>query len=301
MNIFIIIITTLFSLHSFALAKGLKADKSTHDNHEKIIWLVEDKKENVNLLDKTAPNTSVASYIESRVISELGQYDIEIKRVAIKRIDQILQSTPNACAANRAKLEARQKYSIYSTPQAFYLTHQLFRFNQTTPLSKSLLNEEGELIAIENVFRQHPTHKIGLAKGVSFGKYLDTEIDKVAIENIYFRGGINRVTALEAMLYLNRVDYLLALPIDINPSEEQKAKLEQYPIAGAPPYLIAHFSCSKSPVGQKVVNDINHILSKKYQSEDYYLAHKKWFTEKDLVKLQAYLQSRFINQSFLKH
>ena len=95
------------------------------------------------------------------------------------------------------------------------------------------------------------------------------------------------------MLYANKVDALLALPVDIVPTAAQKEKLEQYAIAGAPPYLIAHFSCANSELGNKVMNDINVILAKMYKSEDYYLAHKKWFTEDDLVKLQAYLKANF--------
>jgi uncharacterized protein (TIGR02285 family) len=109
------------------------------------------------------------------------------------------------------------------------------------------------------------------------------------------------VTALESMLYANRIDYLIALPIDIKPTKEQQSRLEQYPIVGAPPYLIAHFSCSKSDVGEEVVNDINQILSKAYTTEDYYLAHKKWFTQKDLVKLQTHLKERFIDKSYFNY
>lgn len=266
-----------------------------------LLWLVEDKKENINLLSLTEPTTSVATYIESLVIAQLQQYNVEMKRMSIKRIEQTLKTTPNACAANRAKLESRMKYSIFSSPQAFYLTHKLFRFNQREALDKSLFNAEGEIAVLKDVFHYSPEKIIGLAKGVSFGPFLDVEIDKLAKDNIYFRGGINRVTALEAMLYSKRVDYLLALPIDMNPSPEQKLLLEQYTIAGAPPYLIAHFSCSKSTEGTEIVNAINAILDNMYRSEDYYLAHKKWFSEQDLIKLQSYLKAQFVDKTFLNN
>lgn len=273
---------------------------SSNNNPKKpLLWLVEDKKENINLLTLTEPTTSVASYIESRVIAQLQQYNVEVKRMSIKRIEQTLKTTPNACAANRAKLELRMKYSIFSSPQAFYLTHKLFRFNQSEALDKNLFNAEGEIAELKDVFHYSPEKIIGMAGGVSFGPFLDVEIDKLAKENIYFRGGINRVTALEAMLYSKRVDYLLALPIDMNPTQEQKSLLEQYTIAGASPYLIAHFSCSKSDEGADAINAINVILDKMYRSEDYYLAHQKWFPEQDLIKLQSYLKEQFVDKSFL--
>lgn len=264
-----------------------------------LLWLVEDKKENINLLTLTEPTTSVASYIESRVIAQLRQYDVKVQRMSIKRIEQTLKTSPNACAANRAKLETRMQYSLFSSPQAFYLTHKLFRFNQNQPLEKSLFNAEGEITSLKGVFQYTPQKIIGIAGGVSFGPFLDAEIDKLATKNIYYRGGINRVTALEAMLYSERVDYLLALPIDMNPTTSQKLLLEQYTIAGAPPYLIAYISCSKSEEGAEAIKAINVILDKMYRSEDYYLAHQKWFPEKDLIRLQRYLEKQFVDKSFL--
>jgi uncharacterized protein (TIGR02285 family) len=295
-SIILFILFLPFKQNANAQVENLTSKSS---ENKSLLWLVEDKKENINLLTLTAPTTSVASYIESRVIAQLQQYDVQVKRMSIKRIEHILKTTPNACAANRAKLESRKRYSLFSSPQAFYLTHKLFRFNQSEALDKSFFNAEDEITALKDVFQQTPNQTIGMAGGVSFGPFLDGEIDKLSAGNIYFRGGINRVTALEAMLYSKRVDYLLALPIDMNPTQEQKKLLEQHTIAGAPPYLIAHFSCSKSDEGADAVSAINTILDKMYRSEDYYLAHQKWFPEYDLMKLQSYLKEKFIDKSFL--
>ena len=286
------ILSLVNELSVFAQTVEQPVDKN---DKKSLIWLVEDKKENLNLLTMSAPTTSVATYIESRVIGQLKQYDIAVQRMSIKRIEQVLKTTPNACAANRAKLESRQKYSLFSTPQAFYLTHKLFRFNQSKPLDKRLFNDDGEITSLKAVFDFTPNEIIGLAKGVSFGPFLDVEVDKLAKESIYFRGGVNRVTALEAMLYTDRVDYLLALPIDMKPNQAQKALLEQHAIAGAPPYLIAHISCSKSQEGAAAIHAINEILDNMYRSEDYYLAHQKWFPAQDLIKLQRYLKEKFVD------
>ncbi|MDO6445070.1 hypothetical protein Q4493_04700 [Colwellia sp. 1_MG-2023] len=291
-------VMSVFYILSLSIGSDVFArafEQAVQNNDKKpLIWLVEDKKENLNLLTMSAPTTSVATYIESRVIGQLKQYDIVVQRMSIKRIEQVLQTTPNACVANRAKLESRQKYSLFSTPQAFYLTHKLFRYNQRTPLDEQLFNADGEITSLKAVFDYTPNEIIGLASGVSFGPFLDIEVGKLAKKNIYFRGGVNRVTALEAMLYANRVDYLLALPIDMKPNQAQKALLEQHAIAGAPPYLIAHISCSKSQEGAAAINAINDILDKMYRGEDYYLAHKKWFPEQDLIKLQRYLKEKFV-------
>jgi len=267
---------------------------------EKLVWLLEDKKENINLLAKTAPDTSVATYIENQVVSQLTDYDISIKRVSVKRIDYYLKHNTNTCVANRAKIKIREDYSLFSTPQSFYITHKLYRFNHSQPLPAGLLNKKGEVIAIKDIFGLFPEAKIGIADGASYGKFLDEEIKKITPNNIHYRGGVMRVTALEAMLYSKRIDYLLALPIDIVPTNEQKTLLDKYTIAGAPPYLIAHFSCSKSALGTRVIDKINSLLAAMYKTEDYYQAHRRWFTEQEVVDLQRYLQKNHSNKSYLK-
>ncbi len=119
------------------------------------------------------------------------------------------------------------------------------------------------------------------------------------IGNIPYRGANNRVVALEAMFYAKWVDYLLALPIDINPLKAQKLKLEQQAIVGVPPYLIAYFSCSKGMLGEEIINNIDVLLGEVYQRENYSLADKIWFGEKELTKLQRYLKDNFSSAQYL--
>ena len=294
------ILTFCFLEHSNAFAEQVP-ESGFQPVREKLIWLLEDKKENIDLLAKVSPDTSVATYIENKIVSQLNNYDVEINRVSVKRIDYFLKNTPNSCVANRVKIKTREKYSLFSTPQSFYITHKLFRFKQNQSLPTPLLNEYGEVISIKEIFQYFPDAKIGIADGVSFGGFLDGEITKIAPQNIHYRGGSNRVTALEAMLYGQRIDFLLALPIDIVPTNEQKLLLEKYTIAGAPPYLIAHFSCSKSDFGKKVIADINHLLTSIYQTEDYYQAHKRWITEQELIDLQHYLHENYANKEYLNN
>ena len=266
---------------------------------EKIIWLVEDKVENRDLLAKTSAETSTASYIENLIIQQLTQYNIKIERVTASRMNRVLRTKENACVANRAQTPKRRQYSLFSDPQSFYLTHKLYRFNQSSVLPSQLLNAEGEIKDLASVFTLLPDKTMGIAQDVSFGIFLDQQIQKIKPENIYYRGGNKRVVALSSMLYKSRVDFVLALPVDITPNEVQKPLIEQYTIAGAPPYLIAHFNCSKSPLGQRVIDDINKVLIKIYQTKDYYQAHKKWFTDKQLADLQTFLAKNFSEQHYI--
>jgi uncharacterized protein (TIGR02285 family) len=266
---------------------------------KKIIWLVEDKVENRDLLTKTSAETSTASYIENLIIQQLSQYNVKIERVTASRMNRVLKTNDNACVANRASTPERRQYSLFSDPQSFYLTHKLYRFNPKLDLPSQLLNAEGEIKDLADVFKILPAKTMGLAQDVSFGTFLDQQIQKIKPENIYYRGGNKRVVALSSMLYKSRVDFVLALPVDITPNKAQQQLIEQYTIAGAPPYLIAHFNCSKGPLGQAVINDINKILAKVYQTKDYYQAHKKWFSGKQLADLQIFLAENFSEQRYI--
>lgn len=280
-----------------ALVQSNPLDESI--SKKKILWLVEDKVENIDLLAKKSPETSTSSYIENLIIQQLSQYDIQIVRVTAPRINRILSTENNACVANRANTPERRQYSLFSDPQSFYLTHKLYRFHQNLALPNQLLNENGEIKDLPSVFNALPEHTIGIAQDISFGNFLDQQIKQIKSKNIYYRSGSRRVVALSSMLYKSRVDFVLALPVDITPDEAQKSFLEQYTIAGAPPYLIAHFNCSNSLLGQAIINDINKILVKLYKTEVYYQSHKKWFTDKQLDDLQTFLAEKFSRNSYI--
>jgi uncharacterized protein (TIGR02285 family) len=269
------------------------------ESKQKIVWLVEDKIENKDLLAKNSPETSTASYIENVVIQQLTQYNIQLERVTATRMNRVLSTKDNVCVANRAETEKRSQYSIFSDPQSFYLTHKLYRYNQKSALPSQIFNDKGEIKDLSSVFDALPTKTIGIAQDVSFGNFLDLQIKQINPTNIYYRGGTQRVVALASMLYRARVDFLLALPVDVTPNDAQKQLIEQYTIAGAPPYLIAHFNCSKGKLGQRIINDINEILAKLYQSDDYYQAHKKWFSAKQLSGLQSFLAEKFSEQRYI--
>ena len=294
-------ITLIISAIYSTVVQGHEQNNQQGDqaSKEKIIWLVEDKIENIDLLAKNSPETSTASYIENVIIQQLTQYDVQVERVTVSRINRMLHSKDNTCVANRANTPERRQYSLFSDPQSFYLTHKLYRFNQAKALPSQLFNAQGEIKNLPSVFQALPGQTIGIAQDVSFGNFLDQQIKQIEPANIYYRGGNQRVVSLASMLYKSRVDFLLALPVDITPDRAQKELLEQYTIAGAPPYLIAHFNCSNSGLGQRIITDINRILAKVYQTKDYYQAHKKWFSDKQLTGLQLFLAEKFAEKRYI--
>lgn len=289
----------MFSCFELQANSAAQKVSSTEQQSSKksLTWLVEDKSENLNLSDDNSPSNSAASAVERYVINHLTNYNVTIERVAIKRINHLLQTQDNVCAGNRAKLAEREKYSLFSNPQSFYLTHKFYRYDKEQPLPPEYFNSDGELLSIKQIFDHQPIHRIGLVDGVSFGRYLDEKVRQLDDKNKYYRGGTYRVVALESMLYSARVDYLLALPVDMNPNEQQQKLLEQYDIAGAPPFLIAHFSCSKSDFGQSVISDINQVLDKTYAKDTFNDINGRWYSEKDLEKIQGYLQQNFLDKT----
>jgi len=289
----------LLMLLPFLVVANDKASESTIEKQQ-LIWFVEDKEENKHLLDESYEISSPSTHIERLIITSLQKYNVVVKRSSSSRISHSIKNQNNVCTANRANTKERQAYSLFSSPQSFYLTHKLYRYKAKRPLSHTLLNEKGQIKSLSHIFEIYPKHIIGIAQGVSFGEFLDKQISELKKNNIYYRGGTGRVVALESMLYSDRFDFLLALPIDMVPSIKQKQQLEYYPIADAPPYLIAHINCSKSDLGKKAIKDINLILEQLYQSPEYYKAHQKWFSEQELSHLQQYLKNRFTDKVYIQ-
>lgn len=261
-----------------------------------IIWLYEDTTENIALLDyhNYSLNTSSPSiYTEQLVLSQLDNYEIKLQKTSLKRLNTELKNSTNSCAANRIKTPERQEFSLFSTPQNIYLSHKLYRLAQKKPLPKEVLNEHGEIISLKNLFEYFPSKVLGTGDDASYGDFLDAEIAKLNDANVYVRGGGKRLSSLNEMLMKKRLDFLLFYPNDINLLTSNTIELESYSIAGSTPYMLGHFTCSKSEIGQQVINDINKILAKAYQSKNFYQVYQQWLLPADFKKLNNYFINEF--------
>jgi uncharacterized protein (TIGR02285 family) len=293
----ILLIAILFNAVSIAASASIEINSHHFQEKNKtkptILWLIEDNLENVNLTTDKAPNTSTSTYTENLVLSQLNNYQINFQRVSARRTDLTIKNHNNICTASKIKNKSRQQYSLFSTPQNLYLGYKLYRLKQQTPLPNDVINEQGEIISLKKLFMAEPNKVLAIADGISYGKFFDEAISELKPNNVYVRSGVKRAEAISKMLISKRIDYILYFPAVLNKVIDKDIQLESYNIANAEPYILGHFTCSKNELGQQVINDINKILFKAYQTTEFYHAHSQGLRPADLTILNQHFPNIF--------
>lgn len=284
------------------LSWGETSPKATPSETNELIWLVEDSEENKVLEVGVISSTSTSTYTESIILSQLSTlYTINLQRVSMKRIDLSLNHHENACVASRVKNTTRLQYSLYSTPQNIYLGHKLYRLASSKPLDENIFNDKREIISLKTLFSIYPKKILAIPDAISYGDQLDEQIENLEPENIYLRGGIQRVVAIREMLYKKRVDFMMYYPTEMQLLTGKDFPLESYSIANITPYILGFFSCAKGTFGEHVISQINEMLDKAYKTEEFYNSHTRWLLKQDIPLLNRHYieifgSNEFINQ-----
>ena len=255
---------------------------------QEIIWLIEDTLEWQDYINKISKSTSQdTAAIIMHGLEKLG-YQLNIIKSTGERAERILKNESSACMSNRIKNPQREAFSLFSLPHDLYLGLQLYRVTQEYPLSEQVLNSQGEVISLAQLFQHYPKQVLAIPTAVSYGVAIDEQINTLARNNLFIRGGNSRIASLVNMLLKNRVDYIIYYPQDINSINHGNISVESYTIAGSPPYFLGHVACSKTTKGKGIIRDIDNILKQAYQSKAFYDAHEKWLLKGDLAKLRHY-------------
>lgn len=269
---------------------------------ESITWLYENSKENIYLLQYPQINPDVSAspsvYTEQLILNklklnQLKQYNIKLQPTSVKRINAEIKNSKNTCAANRIKTNSREKFSVFSSPQNIYLSHKLYRLPQDLPPPLSLFNNEEKIISLVDFFDHYQQLVLGIGDEVSYGSFIDNEIGKVNINNIYKRGGSDHLFALTKMMLAKRIDFILSYPNEIKLNLPENQQLESYRISGSTPYILGYFTCSKSELGRQVISDINKILANEYLKSDFHKVYQQWLLPEDMPELNKYFSDEF--------
>jgi len=264
---------------------------------EKLIWLTDDQTELVNYLNDE--HVSIGTDTSKLVIKSLLKlYDIDIQLVQVPRINALLISSPNVCTSNRIKSEQRIKENIFSAPVNLFPSIRLYflddiRYVQGRDLFKPLLNQKGELISLALLFRTFPELVLGVSKGRSFGKALDSQLNTLSQKNILIRAGIGRYKSLTKMLFKKRIDFLLKFPTELKREltyTTGKVQISSLAIAHSAKYIVGHIACSQSETGGRVIKHTNKILQQLYRQAKFYQAHSRYLNSGDLANFNRYYQ-----------
>lgn len=290
MKIVLLVILVFYSSISLAEIEG-----KTH-----IVWLTDDKDDEKNYIEDN--QLSIGTDTINLVMKAIKNYQLNHQFATIPRINVLLKTSDNICAANRLKTKERALNNIFSLPINIYPGLRLYYIDKYSTVPENLINQNGELTSLPELFEKRPDKVIGVSKGRSFGGYLDEQISLIPRENINHRAGGGRYEALMQMLLKKRIDYLIDFPTEVkkkvdvavlNDEVFSSSDIHSIAIANSPEYIFGRISCTKTAVGEAFIAEINEILLTLYNDPAFYQAHARYINKNDLPDFKASFDKQF--------
>jgi len=196
-----------------------------------------------------------------------------IEVLPMAKITEVLSAQAPACTFFKLKTPARQSRFIFSLPTDFLLTHHLYTLKHNAPLVSAVLNNNGEVSSLAELFRQNPDKHIILLKDRSYGAELDNQIAALPDSAVYWRWGTNQYNDDVKMLVRERAAFVLTFPASVDhltaPTGEGNSELVGYRIAGSPLFKSGHIMCNDTPQTQAFISAADNSLRSLYYEPAY--------------------------------
>ncbi|MEH6444151.1 MAG: transporter substrate-binding domain-containing protein [Oceanospirillaceae bacterium] len=232
-------------------------------NADKMLWYVLDYKPYEYVEDGVFKGYGVKWM--KMLQSELPQYQHSFNLVNYSRLFRSLANGDQACSLGFYPSKNRDSIVHYSIPDVLWFPLQLF-------MRKSTYQALGEpkSLSISDIL----TNKLGTI-GITNGYSYSRPIDKILAQHkgntrifVNYTGIVSK--NLFSMMNFNRIDFLLEFPPEgtFAAKEINAAKnIISVPIEEAAQLSFSHTVCTKTPWGEKAIDDINKALVKLRKTE----------------------------------
>ncbi|MEE4358634.1 MAG: TIGR02285 family protein [Desulfococcaceae bacterium] len=222
--------------------------------------------------------------MEKDVADFLSGYTHVFHESNYKRIVKSLEDGRNVCCASIYKTPEREKFSAYSDPLFIGLSNGVIIPREKIKRYEKYIGPE-KTIDLPAVLAQEEHIKIGLISGRNYGDSIESAIASFRkSKKIEERAG-NDSQGLIKMLLKERVDMLLALPMEISYAAKQIAKhmnLEKnalvfFPVQDGEQFTTSYMACPGNEWGKAVIEKINVVIAEK--RPDFAKYYRDWLDE----------------------
>ena len=220
-------------------------------------------------------NNKVALMLFDNIDAKVNFEFLPFERLS-SELQQSTTSIDNAvCALFRLKTKEREKQYLFSSPLGFGPSQRLFMHKLLPKIPPALLDKNGSIKSLPSLMNQYSSSQLVLAKGRSYGEYLDNQIAGINEAQIVTinRNSIENLNA--RLIGYERADFSILFPEELDEINEEQANINYYSfrIAGAPNVITSHIICNKSPKSEVFLKIVNAKLTKLYQTQMFLDAH----------------------------
>ncbi|WP_285163136.1 hypothetical protein [Shewanella goraebulensis] len=236
---------------------------------------------------------SISGNEEMEAISLLTEFSdnqltFEQQQVSMTRGWLELSKQQNSCMFNKIKTPARLDVATFSRyPISIY-----------PPLRLIVLTKNQHIFANQLDLAQLPENtqgEIGVVKDRAYGEYIDNQIAKTPHE-FYVRGGVSSSNKLIEMLNAQRVLGIIEYSEVVDAYLRDNDKTLDYisiPIRHVEQAIYGYIACSKGAKGDKVIAEIDHVMSQQSFQEAFIRMHDDFFGEAEKSILIPELETLF--------
>lgn len=246
-NIFLCLLLGMFLFRGEVLAQ----------EKETIRWLYWDQVPNF-ILEGKFKGQGRSDLFMKTLQDKLPQYHHVNVQTNARRYHRLIQEE-NVCVALAWIVPGSKDYRIYSRP-----TSILHRVGIHTLKSKQhLFGEQGEVLSLAKLLAK-PKLKFGHLEGMPYTKRVNDLIERYRDrQHVYVFSPLENEFDLN-LLSRNRLDYFLGYPSQARYDAELRGvanKYQFYNLEETGSYASLHTHCSKTPFGEKVMAEVDKILT----------------------------------------
>lgn len=212
---------------------------------------------------------SASNLLLTNAIEDLA--DIEF--VPTIRLFNELEANPNVplCALFKLKTAERAEGYAFSLPISFLSNNRLFLRRGLDLISPELLDENGAVSDLVELFGPDSTERIMLWEHISYGEAVDQAFTEIPSRNKQVIQVESSHGSLLKMIDRGRTDYAIIYPSEVADFEREfhDLDLKSYPIAGMPLVSTGHLMCTKNPASKAFLAQVDTIIRDLYQSTEF--------------------------------
>lgn len=235
--------------------------------------------------------------LEKFFIQELNTYKHSVIISPFKRTLKDMKKGLNVCSVTLLKNPEREKFIAFTKPARLLLPNELIVRKKDLAMYDNFRDESGK-ISIEKLI-QSGSVRIGYSNGRSYTKKIDTLLNKYkGKNNLIERVGSEGPKGLLMMLNKGYIDAMFAQSVEVGfhaRNLDLKFKIHQIQISGIKEYTIGYIGCSKTPLGEKIIEKINYLLRESKKRKDFRTFYEYFLNEKSKNRYRYMYNEYFLN------
>lgn len=254
----------------FLLGSFLFHGEAFAQEKETIRWLTWKQVPNF-IVEGKFKGQGIADTFTKTLQDKLPQYN-HINVMSNTRRYQRLIREENVCVARSWIVPGSRSFRIHSRPMSLSPPTGI----QILKSKQHLFGEPGEVLSLEELLANSEL-KLGYLEGMTYPKKVHELIEQYRGKNNVYFSSINAVEFDLKLLTRNRLDYFFGFPGQATVDAKMKGIPNQYQfynIKEIDKFVSLHTHCSNTPFGEKVMAEVDKILSKEILLEQLAVVEK---------------------------